>query len=168
MSTHPIRTPCSWRDASQALRWSAPQQKQIARALGEHPSDICRQVNGQKDGRVSRFYDCVRALVRDGHTDAGHLIAGAMLVAEEEAVRSLPEEEIRRRLLSALAQESLVEGEENAAQHRLSVALGEDSDDLRTALEHYDEVVRRENGHDINAVVYARALRCVRGWRARA
>lgn len=170
MSTHPIRTPSSWdrRDAGQAIRWSSVLQKQVARALGEHPSDVSRQVNGQRDGRVSRFFDAVRQLVRDGHADAGHLIAGAMLVAEEEAVSSLSEEEIRRRLLSALAQESLVEGEENAAQHRLSVALGEDSDDLRAALEHHDEVVRRENGHDINAIVYSRALRVVRGWRARA
>lgn len=62
---------------------------------------------------------------------------------------------------------SPAEGRENVAQHRLAVALGEDGPDLREALEGYDAATCGEMGRSVDAIIYARALLCARGWRAR-
>lgn len=151
------------REAGEAVRWAAPRQKHVAAALGVSRQRVSQEANG--DGRVARFYECVRQLVVEGRTDAGSVIAGAMCVAEEAAL-SLPSDEIRRRLADALSQEALFEGsEENVAQLRLATALGTDGSDLRAALVAFDAATRREMGAAVNALVYARALMHVRGWR---
>jgi hypothetical protein len=150
-------------EAGQALRWSARRQKRIAYALGAHESRVSRECAGE-DGRVSRFYEAVRKLVREGSTTAGHVIAGAMVVAEEEAL-DLPSDEIRRRLIDALAQESHSQAREDVAQHALAVALGGNGKELEAALVEYDAAVRHETGHHVEVLVYARALMVVRGWR---
>ncbi len=155
------------RDAGWALGASAPMQKHLVQLTGLDKGTVSRMVSGEKASAVSRFYELVRTVVRDSRANVGHLISGAMLVAEEEACR-LPSPEVRRRLLEALAQESISEGAENVAQHRLAVALGENTADLRAALEAYDVAVRHEMGPHVNALVYARALMVIRGWRAEA
>jgi hypothetical protein len=155
------------REAGEALRWSAPRQKHIGHALGMDKADVSRECSGVQDGRASKFYELVRQVVRDGKTDAGMLIAGAMAVAEEEAVRSLTGPEIRARILDALAQETLTQAAEDIASHRLVMAISENSKDLRAALEGFDEACRKETGKHIDVLVYTRALRVVRGWRAK-
>lgn len=151
------------KEAGFAIKYTAPAQKHTAEVLGLTPSGMSRRVSGEISGTIGDFYEVVRAVVRDRRTGCGHIITGAMLVAQEEATK-LPEPEIRARLKDAIAQESITEGNENVAQHRLALALGGDGD-LRAALENYDAAVRHEQAAHIEALVYGRALAAKRGWR---
>ena len=54
---------------------------------------------------------------------------------------------------------------EDLAQHALAVALGENGPSLRGALEAYDDAVRHETAAHVDTLIYARALRVIRGWR---
>jgi len=92
-------------EAGFAIRYSAPRQKHLTAALGVTQSNVSRQIRGEQDGDVSRFYDVVRRAVLDGRADAGHLIGGALAVAEEAAC-TLPRAEILGRLADALSQET--------------------------------------------------------------
>ena len=152
-------------DAGWALAHTAPLQKHLRPLLGDvDKSIVSRMVSGEKPSAVSHFYDLVRAVVRDNRADAGHLIAGAMVVAEEEACK-LPSDEVRRRLMESLAQETVTQSGEDVAQHALAVALGENGPSLRGALEAYDDAVRHETAAHVDTLIYARALRVIRGWR---
>jgi hypothetical protein len=151
-------------DAGEALRLTARQGKVRAQVYGLNKADESRQSNGHTDGVVGRFYGYVRSAVREARAGAGPLIAGAMMVAEEEALK-LPAPEIRRRLLECLAQEVHAQAEGDRAQYRLVVALGENPADLREALEAYDAATRSETAAHAEALVYGRALRVARGWR---
>ncbi len=151
-------------DAGWALAHTAPMQKHLRPLMGLDKGTLSRMCSGEKPSAVSRFYDLVRAVVRDNRADAGHLIAGAMLVAEEEACK-LPSTEIRSRLMEALAQETHTQAGEDVAQHQLAVALGENGPGLRAAIETYDDAVRHETAKHVDVLVYARALMRIRGWR---
>lgn len=152
-------------DATQGLRWSAPQQKHIAYALQAHPSAVCRMLQGQPSF-ITRTHEAVRQLVRENPTEAGQLLWAFMLTAEDEACK-LPEAELRRRFLEACAQETVEQAAEDVATHHAVVAMltGEGE---REALEAQDEALRKEGGRHVDALIYNRAYRVLRGWRARA
>lgn len=161
------------REAGWMFKGSAPSQKTLARALGASESWISRQCSGHPNGAAARFYEVVRALVSAGKTDAGHIIAGALAAAVDEALR-LPVSEIRKRLFFALERETETQAEEDRASMRLYRALAAcQSDDARPAdLEELDQALlvhesatQDETAWQINALVYNRALRVLRGTR---
>lgn len=153
------------REAGWALRASSTSQKVLTAVLACDKSWTSRQCNGHPNGAVQRFFETVRKLVADGRTDAGHVIAGALAVAEEEACK-LPTDVIRARLYHALTEETRAQAEEDRAEYRVVRALHDDPTDLRAALEAHDEAIRQESGWHITALIYNRALRVARGWRA--
>lgn len=153
-------------EAGFAIKYSAPRQKQVAAALGIDQSNVSRQIHGEQDGDASRFYELVRRVVLENHAAAGHLIAGAMAVAEEAALE-LGADVCRARLLDALAQETIAQSKEDVASYELAVALGDDSPTLRAALERHDAAIRHETGRHVDVLIYNRALRVSRGWRAK-
>lgn len=162
-------------EAGFAIRYTGPAQKNVAAALGVNQSNVSRQIRGEQDGDVSRFYELVRRAVTDGRTDAGALITGAMLVAEEAAV-TLGLDEVAARLCTALVQETLFQAREDEAEYRLAAALGclahdptpAELAELRAASEAHDSALRREMGREIDSLIYNRALRRLMGWRREA
>lgn len=161
-----ILGPEARREVGQAVRWSAPQQKHISRALGMHHSDVSRMCSGQPS-YITRTHETVRQLVRDNPTDAGQLLWSFMLTAEDEACK-LPLEEVRRRYIEACAQETLEQSDEDVATHHAVVAVCEGAPNEREALEAQDEALRKEGGCHVDVLIYNRAYRVARGWRQRA
>jgi hypothetical protein len=155
------------REAGDAIRFAATRQKHVAEALGLDQSQVSRSASGEIGSSVSRFYEDVRAAVLANKVSAGSFIHGAMLVAEEAAC-SLPVEEVKRRYLESCAQEVIEQAAEDVATHRAVMAVAEGSADERAALEAQDEAFRREGARHVDTLVYSRAYRVLRGWRARA
>ena len=151
-------TPAGW-----AFKHSASQQKHLAHALQVSASTISRMISGELPSAVSQAETLVRTLVREGRTDAGHVIGHLMAVAESEAIE-LGAAECKRRLLKCLAQETVLQAAEDVAEYELAHALGTD-EDLRAKLEAHDQAVCREVGSEIDALIYNRALRVLYGWR---
>ena len=162
-------------EAGFAIRYTGPVQKNVADVLGITQPNVSRQVHAEQDGDVAKFYEIVSRAVVHGHADAGHLIAGAMHVAEEAAV-SLGLDEVARRLCVALSQETLFQATEDQAEYRVASALGclahdpTDSElaELRAALEAHDDALRREMGREVDSIVWNRALRRLMSWRREA
>ena len=152
-------------EAGFAIRYMAPKQKLAAPILGIAQSNVSRQVNGEQDGDVSDFYALVERAVLDPSGDAGALIQGAMLRAECAAI-TLPVDEVRRRWFHACAQETIEQSAEDVATQRAIVAVAEGSPDERFALEAQDDALRREGARHVDALIYNRAYRVLRGWRA--
>ena len=168
MNTHSrTRQRYERREAGDAIKYSAPRQKQVAHVLGLDQSQISRQVSGDLASNASRFYDDVRAAVLSGKVSAGSFIHGAMLVAEEAAC-ALPVEEVRRRYLESCAQEVIDQANEDVATHRAVIAVSAGTPDERAALEAQDEAFRKEGARHVDTLVYSRAYRVKMGWRVRA
>jgi hypothetical protein len=161
-------------DAGWSIADTAPRQKILADVLGVTQPNVSRQKNGQQDGTVADMHEVVRRAVREKNADAGALIAGCMVVAEDEASQ-LPLHEIIHRLCCALAQETAFECEENLAERELLIALGvlianveptvRQLTEVRATAEQYERRACREIGRQIDAILYARALLRHFGWR---
>lgn len=161
------------REAGWMFRASASSQKVLSIALGQDKSWISRQANGHQDGAVARFYRVVRDLVATEKTEAGHVIAGALAAAVEEALK-LPVSEIRNRLFFALDRETDAQAREDRASMRLYRALAarqskaarhEDWEELDQALTAHEETTQTEAAWEITSLIYNRALRVTRGIR---
>ena len=155
------------------FRASGPSQKVLAIALGQDKSWISRQAHGHPDGAVARFYRVVRDLVAVEKTEAGHVIAGALAAAVDEALE-LPVSEIHQRLLFAIECETASQAAEDQASMRLYRALAacqsrevrpEGWDELDQALMAHEEATQTEVAWEITALMYNRALRVTRGIR---
>jgi len=155
------------------FRASARSQKILAIALNDSEGWISRQCHGHKSGPVARFYETVRGLVAAEKADAGHVIAGALAAAVDEALQ-LPVPEIKRRLFFALDRETDAQANEDRASMRLYRALAacasdraqpSDLAELDQALVAHEDATQDETAWQITALVYNRALRVVRGIR---
>jgi hypothetical protein len=155
------------------LKASTPSQKVLAIALGLSEGRISHMVHGEEDGAVARFYRTVRLLTRAQKAEAGHVIAGALAAAVDEAVQ-LPEREIRKRLFHALENETEAQAAEDRASMRLYRALAscegddaspEDLEELSLALNAHETATQHETAWQITSLVYNRALRVLRGER---
>lgn len=109
--------------------------------------------------------ETIRSLVRDNYAEAGQLLWAFQMTAEDEACK-LPVEEVRRRWLEACAQESIEQAAEDVATHRAVVAVMAGAENERAALEAQDEAYRKEGGRHVDCLIYNRAYRVLRGWRA--
>lgn len=171
-------TSLRWQQAAEAgwaLKRSARQQKVLALTLGVSQSQLSRQISGLRSSSAAAFYADVRKTVAERKTEAGHLIAGALAAAEDEAC-SLSRDEIRARYYEAQCLEARAQAAEDVAQHRVLMALGrtegpdaspDDLHELHEALEAHEEAVMDETAWHVVLVYYSRALRVSYGWRVR-
>lgn len=144
------------RIAGWALSGLAPRQKQIADVLGVTQSNVSRQIAGEQDGDVSRFYQVVRRAVRDKRR-TGRLIAGALSAAQDEA-QGLPPAACRRALDLALDRETEAQTTEDQAQHRVLRAIrAGDVDELATAIEAHDDALCDETAAHADVLYFGRA-----------
>jgi len=162
--THPRYADQLRKDSAKALASTARMGKIRAQVFGLCPSDESRQVNARTPGVVGRFYEYVAAAVLEDKADAGELIARAMVVAEEAAY-TLGQDECKRRWLRACAQEQVFQTNEDLTTHDALIAVLEEAEREREALEAQDDALCSENGVHFDVIIYNRAYRQHRGWR---
>lgn len=160
-------------EAGWMFKHSAPSQKILALALHVGDPWISRQCSGHQSGPVARFFETVRELVAARSADPGHVIAGALAAAVDEALNLTPAE-IERRLFFAVERETDAQAEEDRASMRLykaltatqrSDTLPTDFEELDAALLAQDDALQDETAWQINCLIYNRALQVSRGMR---
>lgn len=154
------------RVAGWALEGFTRRQKQAADVLGITQPNVSRQIAGEQDGDVSRFYAIIERAVEGGRARAGRLIAGAFSAAQG-AAEGLTRTECRRGLDEAIDRETVAQHTEDEAQNRVLRAIGrcgsedatpDDLHELAAAVEAHDLAICEETAAHAEVLYYARGL----------